>query len=82
MTEPRVGDMLDWRMHALAAAVCAFAAVADVAVGYPWIALIPALAAAQSAYHAFVGAALFTPRPKKRPRLWGRRGQGWFVRSS
>jgi hypothetical protein len=42
MTEPRVGD---WRMHALAAAVCAFAAVADVAVGYPWIALIPALAA-------------------------------------
>ena len=42
MAETRVRGVLDWRLHAACAAVCALAAAGDVAMGYPWIALIPA----------------------------------------
>lgn len=31
---------LDWRLHAACAVVCALGAVADVLLGYPWVALI------------------------------------------
>jgi len=44
MAETRVWGVLDWRQHAVCSVVCALAAVADVAMGYPWIALIPAFA--------------------------------------
>ena len=36
--------ILDWRLHAVGSIVCALGAIADVAVGYPWIGLIAAFA--------------------------------------
>jgi len=36
--------ILDWRLHAAGTVVCAVGALVDVAIGYPWFALVCAFA--------------------------------------